>query len=65
MITNSDLYKLGLFEAMRGQSGQSYVEAKQSQSHFYAGELLRSRTLEAISGGYTQPFSVSSVALDF
>ena len=39
-----------------GQSEQSYVEGKLSQSHFYAGKLLRSRHLRAISGSSGRPF---------
>jgi hypothetical protein len=50
---------------MEGNSKKIYVEENKIQCHFYGGELLRSRNLEAISGGYTQPFSVSSFALDF
>jgi hypothetical protein len=33
------------------------------QSHFYAGKPLRRGTLQANSGSYAQPFSVSSVVL--
>jgi hypothetical protein len=56
----SNLYKPGLFEAMRsqGQSEQSYAEEKPSQSHFYAGKLLRSRRCRAISGSSGRPFCV-------
>ena len=42
--------KPGLFEAMEDSQEQSYAEGKPSQSHFYAGKLLRSRCLRAISG---------------
>jgi hypothetical protein len=58
----SDLYKPGLFEAMedsQGQKKQSYAEGKPSQSHFYAGKLLRSRRCRAISGSSGRPFCVS------
>jgi hypothetical protein len=52
----SNLYKPGLFEAMEQQSEQSYVEEKPSQSHFYAGKLLRSRRCWVISGSSGRPF---------
>jgi hypothetical protein len=40
----------------RGDSEQSYAEGKPSQSHFYAGKLLRSAPLRAISGSSGHPF---------
>jgi hypothetical protein len=53
-----------MFEAMEGQSEQIYVEGKPSQSHFYAGKLLRSSRLRAISGAsrrlFCVPFSLQS-----
>ena len=52
----SYLYKLGLLEAMAGDSNQIYDEGKPSQSHFYAGKLLRNAPLQAISGSSSHPF---------
>jgi hypothetical protein len=37
---------------------QSYAEGNPSQSHFYAGKLLRSRHCRAISGRSRRPFCV-------
>ena len=57
----SNLYKPGLFEAMKDiqeQSEQSYAEEKPSQSHFVAGKLLRSRRCRVISGSSGCPFCV-------
>jgi hypothetical protein len=54
----SNLYKPGLFEAMRRHLEQSYAEEKPSQSHFYAGKILRSRCCRAISGSSGRPFCV-------
>jgi hypothetical protein len=55
---NSNLYKPSLFEAMEKQSEQSYAKEKPSQSHFYAGKLLRSRRCRVISGSSERPFCV-------
>jgi hypothetical protein len=44
---------------MRRQSEQSYVEEKPSQSHFYAGKILRSRRCRVISGSFEHSFCVS------
>jgi hypothetical protein len=54
-LPTSDLYKPGLLEAMRGDSEQVYAEYFPSQSHFYAGKLLRSTPLRAISGSSGHP----------
>jgi hypothetical protein len=43
---------------MGGKSEQSYAEGKPSQIHFYAGKLLRSRRLRAISGSSGHPLCV-------
>jgi hypothetical protein len=53
---NSRLYKLGLFDARRGQSEQSYAEGKLSQSQFDAEKLLRRRRCRTISGSSECPF---------
>jgi hypothetical protein len=55
----SRLYKLGLFEAIREQSEQSYAEEKPSQSQFDAEKLLRRRRCRTISGSSGRPFCVS------
>jgi hypothetical protein len=57
----SNLYKPGLFEAIEDSKVQlekSYAEGKPSQSHFYAGKILRSRRCRAISGSFGRPFCV-------
>jgi hypothetical protein len=54
-LPTSDLYKPGLLEAMGGDSEQVYAEYFPSQSHFYAGKLLRSAPLRAISGSSGHP----------
>jgi hypothetical protein len=43
---------------MGGHSEQVYAEYFPSQSHFYAGKLLRSAPLRAISGSSGHPISV-------
>jgi hypothetical protein len=43
---------------VKEQSEQSYAEEKPSQSHFYAGKILRSRRCRAISGSSGRPFCV-------
>jgi hypothetical protein len=48
---------------MGGQSEQSYAEVKPSQSHFYAGKLLRSRRSRAISGNFGHSFCVPFLLL--
>jgi hypothetical protein len=50
-----DLYKIGLIEARRGHSIVGYAEDFPSQSHFYAGKLLRSTPLRAIYGSSDHP----------
>ena len=55
----SKIYKIGMFEAMREQSEQSYAEEKPSQSHFDAEKLLRRRRYRIISGSSGRPFCVS------
>jgi hypothetical protein len=62
-LPTSDLYKPGLLEAMGGHSEQVYAEYFPSQSHFYAGKLLRSAPLRAISGSSGHPISVSFLLL--
>jgi hypothetical protein len=42
---------------MGGHSEQVYVEYLSSQSHFYAGKLLRSAPLRAIYGSSDHPIS--------
>jgi hypothetical protein len=54
-LPTSDVYKPGLIEAMRGDLEQVYAEYLLSQSHFYAGKLLRSAHLRAISGSSSHP----------
>jgi hypothetical protein len=62
-LPTSDLYKPSLLEAMGGDSEQVYAEDLPSQSHFYAGKLLRSAPLRAISGSSGHPISVSFLLL--
>jgi hypothetical protein len=50
-----DLYKPGLLEACRGDSEKVYAGDFPSQNHFYAGKLLRSAPLRAISGSSGHP----------
>jgi hypothetical protein len=57
------LYKPGLLEAMGGDSEQVYAEYFPSQSHFYAGKILRSTPLWAISWSSDHPISVSFLLL--
>jgi hypothetical protein len=57
-ITNFRSIKTRPIRGHGGQSEQSYDEGKPSQSHFYAGKLLRSRHLHAISGSSGRPFCV-------
>jgi hypothetical protein len=54
-LPTPDLYKTCLLEAMEGDSQQVYAEYLPSQSHFYAGKLLRSAPLRAISGSSGHP----------
>jgi hypothetical protein len=53
----------GFLKPWRGHSEQVYAEYFPSQSHFYAGKLLRRAPLWAISGSFGHPISVSSVLL--
>ena len=62
-LPTSDLYKLGLLESMEGDSEQVYDEYFPSQSHFYAGKLLRSAPLWAISGSSGHLISMASILL--
>jgi hypothetical protein len=62
-LPTSDLYKLGLLESMEDISEQVYAEYFPSQIHFYAGKLLRSAPLRAISGSFGHPISVSFLLL--
>jgi hypothetical protein len=55
-LPSSDLYKLGLLEAMRGGSNNVYAAGLLSQIHFHAGKLLRSTPLRAIFGSSGHPF---------
>jgi hypothetical protein len=54
----SRLYKPGLFEAIGGESEQSYAEEKPSQSQFDAEKLLRWKRCRTISGSSGRPFCV-------
>jgi hypothetical protein len=54
----SQLYNLGLFEAIEGHSEQNDAEEKPSQSHFDAEKLLRRRRCRIISGSFGCPFCV-------
>ena len=56
MITNFRSIKTRPVWGHGGQSEQSYAEGKPNKSHFYAGKLLRSKRLRAISGSYGHPF---------
>jgi hypothetical protein len=49
-LPNLDIYKPRLLEAIEGDSEKVYAEYFPRQSHFYAGKLLRSAPLWAISG---------------
>jgi hypothetical protein len=51
-----------VLEAM-GRFKQVYAEYFPSQSHFYAGKLLRRAPLWAISGSFVHPILVPSVLL--
>ena len=62
-LPTSDIYNLGLLEAMGGHLEQVYDEYFPSQSHFYAGKLLRSAPLRAISGSSDHPILVSFLFL--
>jgi predicted HAD superfamily phosphohydrolase YqeG len=63
-MPTSNLYKLGVLSNMKEVHNKINVEEFEIQWHFYAGKPLRRGTLQANSGSYAQPFSVSSVALD-
>jgi hypothetical protein len=58
----SKIYKPCLFEAIGGNSVQSYAEEKPSQSHIEAEKLLRRRHGRIISGSsgrlFCMPFSL-------
>jgi hypothetical protein len=54
-LPTSDLYKKTLLEAMEGYLEKVYAEGFPSQIHFYAGKLLRSSPLRAISGRFDHP----------
>ena len=58
-----DIYKPGLIEAKGEDSKQVYAEDFPSQSHFYAGKLLRSAPLRAISRSSGHPIWVSFLLL--
>jgi hypothetical protein len=55
----SRLYKTGLFEAIGGQSEQSYAEENPSQSQFDVEKLLRWKRCRTISGSSGRPFCMS------
>jgi hypothetical protein len=64
-LPNLYLYKPGLIESMRGHSEQVYAEYFPSQSHLYAGKLLRSTPLRAISGSSGHPISLMFLLLGY
>jgi hypothetical protein len=63
LLPTSSLYKPEVLGSLREVQRRRNVEEFDSQSHFYAGKLLRRATLRAISGSFVHPFSVSSVVL--
>jgi hypothetical protein len=58
-----DIYKPRLLEAIGGHSNKVYIEYFPRQSHFYAGKILRSAPLRAISGSSGHLISVSFLLL--
>jgi hypothetical protein len=62
-LPTSGLYKPEALESMGGISGKRNAVEILRQSHFYAGKLLRSAPLRAISGSFIHPFSVSSILM--
>ena len=63
MDNQLQMYKNQAYLRPLGQSEKSYAEGKPSQSHFYAGKLLRSRRLWAISGSSSHLFCMSFLLL--
>jgi hypothetical protein len=63
LLPTSKIYKIEVLGSLRHVHIRINSKEFDSQSQFYAGKPLRRATLQAISGSFSQPFSVSSVVL--